>query len=263
VNTKLISLLTYTSIGALALTAISCHSPSPDWNGTWKLDQARSHIPERIFTISMTPDGMYHSGSGGETANFRCDGKGYDEKNTTAFCTQKDSSELEIVHFKNGSKLFTVHWKLSPDGKTLTIESSRFHTDGSVTSKETQFARTSGSDGFAGKWRNLNPLNGRAPILQLSIGSNALHYTFPETEIQVDAFLDGTDADIHGPLVSQGTTIALRERGPRELSSTTKENGRVVSVGSWQISADGRLLTTAYWAPSKPSNKEVLVYDKQ
>ena len=61
--------------------------------------------------------------------------------------------------------------------------------------------------------------------------------------------LDGTDAVIHGPLGSGGS-IALKERSPREFSATMKVHGEIVSVGYWQISADGHSLTVPYWVPA-------------
>jgi len=251
-------------VAAVALAIAGCRGPSPDWNGTWKLDPARSNIPDWIFSVSITPDGMYHSGSGGPTANFRCDGKGYPAPDAlTAFCTQKNSSDLEITDFRNGSKIHTAHWELSLDGKALKIDWTTFYPDGPVESKEFRYTRISGSAGFAGKWRNLNPLDGQAPIWQLNMGSNALHYTIPEREIHVDAFLDGTDAAMQGPFVFPGETIALRESGPRELNSARKRNGRVVSVGYWRLSEDGRSLTETYWVPNRPAEKEVLMYEKQ
>lgn len=130
--------LLWLSLTALAAFATaSCQRPSPDWNGTWKLDPFKSDIPGPTITVSITPDGMYHNASGGSTANFRCDGKGYQGKETlTAFCTQKISSEMEITIFRNGSKVSTVHWQLSSDGNALTIQSRRFQADGSVESKE-------------------------------------------------------------------------------------------------------------------------------
>ena len=42
-----------------------------------------------------------------------------------------------------------------------------------------------------------------------------------------------------------------------------KQYGKVVNVGNWQISADGRSLKESYWVPSTPNEKAVLVYEKQ
>jgi hypothetical protein len=239
--------------------------PSPDWNGTWKLDAARSTVSAPRMTVSITPDGMYHSvGAGGGTAKFLCDGKERQATDIlTAFCTQKNNSDLEITSFRNGSKVFTAEWELSPDGNTLTIKSTRFHTDGSVKAKESHYTRTSGSTGFVGGWKDVNPLDGSALIWQISVGSRAVHFSYPEREIHADASLNGTDTVFQGQLASPGGTIAVMKRGPREFELTNKMHGQVVSVGYWRISGDGRSLTESYWVPSRSNDKLVRVYDKQ
>lgn len=252
-------------IGLIVIPAASsCRGPSPDWNGTWRLVPAKCNIPGpgHIFKISKDPDGMYHSGSGGETANFRCDGKGYQQQNLmTAFCTQQNSSELEITDFKNGTKMITVQWKLSSDGKAMTARLTRFYGDGEST--ENRYVRTSGSTGFAGAWRSTSPLAGIASLWQITMGSNAVHYSFPDRAVHVDAFLDGTYTAFDGPMVSPKVSIAVREHGPRELDFAEKSNGRVFEVGKWQISLDGRSLTDSYWAPGRPNETCALVYQKQ
>jgi hypothetical protein len=251
-------------VGVIALTAAGCRGPSPDWNGTWKLDPAKSDNPGTTFTVSMSPDGVYRSGSGASAANFRCDGKGYKSLEIfTFFCTQESKSDLEITEFKNGSKARAVHWQLSPDGKMLTVHSTSLQADGSAKSKENRYSRTSGSTGFAGGWRNVNPFEPIASIWQISMDSREMRYSYPEKNEHVEAFIDGTDADIHGPDVLPGASIALLERNPRELGTTFKMNGRVLSVGYFRISADGRTLTDSYWQPNRPGEKAVLVYDKQ
>jgi hypothetical protein len=237
-----------------------CLRPSQDWNGTWKLNPAKSNTAGPSFTISITPDGMYHSGS----ADFRCDGKVYPAANSfTITCTQKGSSDLEIVDFKNGSKTYTAHWVLSPDGKSLATQSTTIQADGSAKSNEHHYTRLSGSAGFVGGWRNVNPLEGVAAIRQISLRGRALREVFPASGQYTNVLLGGTDAAIHGPGVPAGATIAVVERNPREFSTTTKAKGQIVDVGDWQISADGRSLTVSYWFPARPNEKSVLVYEKQ
>ncbi|MGC1653304.1 MAG: hypothetical protein WA722_10860, partial [Candidatus Sulfotelmatobacter sp.] len=249
-------------IVVILIAIVSCRAASPDWNGTWKLDPAKSDIPGPTIVVSISPDGMWHN-SGGYIANFRCDGKGYQAMDIlTVYCTQANNSDVEITAFKNGSKLIALHWGLSSDGKTLSIKSTSFHDDGSAKVKDSRYLRTSGSVGFAGGWRNVNPLEAIPSIRQISLQGHTLHQSIPEKGAYIDVTLDGTDAVIHGPLGSGGS-IALKERSPREFSATMKVHGEIVSVGYWQISADGHSLTDSYWVPGGPNKKAVLVYEKQ
>ncbi len=258
------NLLRIASVAAAVVAITGCRGPSRDWNGTWKLDPAKSDIPGPSFVVSITRDGMYQSGGGGSIANFRCDGRGYPSMEILMFfCTQKDSSDLELTVLKNGSKSSTAHWKLSADGKVLTVDGSEFQADGSATKNENRYTRTSGSAGFAGGWRNVIPLRGVAAIRQIRVERNMLHEAFPEKQTHIDAFIDGTDTAIVGPRVSPGASISILEHPPLEFDFASKVKGRVVSVGTMRLSGDGRLLTETYWPPGRPSDKAVLVYEKQ
>jgi hypothetical protein len=100
---------------------------------------------------------------------------------------------------------------LSLDGAVLTIKSRKFQADGSVKLKERRYKRTSGSVGFAGGWRNVNPLESTPSIWQISLDGDRMHYSFPQEGEHVDAVLDGTDAAVRGPAL---------ERAPRLLSES-------------------------------------------
>jgi hypothetical protein len=248
-------------IGLILVSTVSCRGASPDWNGTWKLNPAKGDIPGPSIVVSISPDGMWHNTShGGSPANFRCDGKEYQQDTLTISCRQVNGLDVELTGFRNGSRLFVAHWELSPDEKVLSVKGTMLRADGSVKAIDARYTRTSGSTGFAGGWRDVNPLNQAQSIEKISLQGNTLHRYFPENDRHLDITLDGTDADLGVP---RGATLALEERSPREFSLTMKQNGQVVSVGNWQISADGRSLTESYWAPSTPNEKALLVYEKQ
>jgi hypothetical protein len=249
-------------VGLILIPTVSCHGASPDWNGTWKLNPAKGDIPGPSIVVSISPDGTWHNSSrGGASLDYRCDGKDYQANHIlTVNCRQVNSSDAKLTGFKNGAKLFVAHWELSPDGKALSVKSTSFHTDGTVQEREKRYTRTSGSVGFAGGWKNVNPLEEAPSIQKISLQGHTLHRYLPENDRHLDVTLDGTDAALGEPA---GATFALEERSPRELSSKMKQYGKVVSIGNWQISADGRSLTESYWVPSSPNEKVVLVYEKQ
>ena len=251
-------------IFVFAVSCLASVSLSNDWSGTWKLDPAKSQIYGPTLRISRSPDGVYHNSGRIGRANFDCDGNGHSvSESLTISCAQKNGGTLEISGFNGGSKVSTAHWELSNHENALTIQGTMFQPDGSAKSTENHFTRTSGSTGFVGGWRNAEPFEGLASILQTSVRDNAFHLSYPGREIHVDAFFDGTSAAIHTPLFPSGATIALSQRGPRAFSLTTKLNGQVVYVENWQISADGRSLTQSSWFSSSPKEKYVLDYEKQ
>jgi hypothetical protein len=251
-------------IFVFAVSSRAPASPSSDWNGIWKLDTAKSQIYGPTLRISRSPDGVYHNSGRIGSANFDCDGKGHlVSESLTILCAQKNSDYLEIFGFENGSKVSTAHWELSNHENALTIQSTMRQSDGSANSIEAHYTRTSGSTGFVGGWRNAEPFKGLASILQTDIRNNALHFSYPEKNIHVDASIDGTSAAVHTPLFPSGATIALSKRGPRALRLTTKVSGQIVYVEDWQMSADGHSLTQSSWFASRPNEKYVLDYEKQ
>jgi hypothetical protein len=176
---------------------------------------------------------------------------------------QKSGDTVEISIFKNGSKVSTALWELSNHENALMIKGTSLRPDGSAKSTEHHLTRTSGSTGFVGGWRNADPFEGLASILQTSVRNNAFHFSNPGREMHADVFIDGTSAGVHSPLFPSGATIALSERGPRAFILSTKVNGQVVYIENWQVSADGRSLTQSSWFSSSPNEKYVLVYEKQ
>src|ERR1700729_3269273 len=58
--------------GAVAL----CFAQSNAWNGTWKLNEAKSHTGPS-FSLAITPQGEYQITSGSYAYKFLCDGKYY------------------------------------------------------------------------------------------------------------------------------------------------------------------------------------------
>jgi len=247
--------------------AASCRASGAlpnDWIGTWKLEPIRSHIYGPTLRISRSLDGVYHNSGRIGIANFDCDGNKHQiGENDTISCVQKNPDYMEILDFRNGSKVSTAHWELSNHQDALTIQGTMLQPDGSAKSAEHHFTRTSGSAGFVGAWRNVEPFEGLASILRTSIRDNALHVYYPEREIHIDALLNGTSAAVHTPLFPSGATIAISERSPRAFSLNTRLNGQVVFVENWQISADGRSLAQSSWFASRPNEKYVLVYEKR
>jgi hypothetical protein len=240
------------------------YTQSSNWDGTWKLDTARSRIYGPTLSISRSSDGVYHSSGRIGAADFDCDGKGHlVSRDVTILCTQRDTDYLEISAFKNGSRISIAHWELSDYAKALTIQGTFFQPDGSAKTMESHFTRTSGAAGFVGGWRNKDLFQRQASTLIANINNNALHIYYPETGIRVDVRIDGTSAEVKTPLFPSGATIALSRHGPQEFSLITKLRGQIVYVEDWQIGVDGPSLTQTSWFAKTPNEKYVLVYIKE
>ena len=183
---------------ALAAT-LGCRAPSPDWNGTWKLNPAKSSFQGPIFTISISADGEYRYDDGSSSFTFRCDGKDRPiGKNRTRACVKSSATVLDLTQKENGVKTNANHWELSADGKVLTSTATEFRPSGPVITVQVVASRMSGSNDFAGQWRDTSYLQRHADMT-LRLDSQTLHISYPSAGQYIDAPLDGVDAVVHGP----------------------------------------------------------------
>jgi hypothetical protein len=138
---------------ALAVTLGCRKKPSPDWNGTWKLNVSKSNYQRLLVTISISADGEFRYEAAGSSFTFPCDGKDRSiGKNRTQSCVKDSATTLDLTRKENGTKTNTYHWELSADGKVLTAVLTAFTPSGPVVTSRNVASRVSGSSGFAGQW---------------------------------------------------------------------------------------------------------------
>jgi len=253
----------WTLVGLVVAAALACSAEKQPWNGTWKLNEAKSNIPGPSFSLTLLPTGEYHSDNGTYSFNFRCDGKDYPTRGTrTISCAKTGESVMDATTKENGKNVGTAHWKLSVDESTLTINGTSVESDGSVKTHEKVYRRTFGSNGFTGGWNDTERLKSHPPMV-LALSERTLHIAFSGSGEYMDPPLDGTDAPCHGPGVPEGLTVSIRPNGTREFLTLRRLHGQVLNQGSLRLSTDGRTLVEEYWKPEKPDQKATLVYDKQ
>ena len=242
---------------------LGCRAPSADWNGTWKLNPSKGSFQGPVVTISISADGDYRYDDGASSFAFRCDGKDRSiGNNRTQACVKVSATTLDVTRKENGAKTNAYHWELSPDGNVLTATASAFPPSGPVKTSKIVAARVSGSNGFAGQWRDTSYLQRHADMI-LSLDSRTLHLRYPSAGQYVDAPLNGVDAAVHGPHAPEGMTYSVRLARRREIHTLTKRSGKALLQGSLVLSDDGRVITDSWWNPSRPTDKGMLVYEKK
>jgi hypothetical protein len=247
-----------------ALAAISgCRRPSPDWNGTWKLDRSKSNFQGAIFTISISADGEYRNDDGRSSFSFRCDGKDRPtENNRTRACVKSSATVLDLVLKEHGVKTNASHWELSADGKVLTATGTAFRPSGPVITARIVASRISGTNGFAGEWRDTSYLQ-QHTHMTLRLDGQTLHIGYPDAGQYIDAPLNGVETPMRGPHAPEGATYAAHSVGRREILTLSKRNGKAILQGSLELSDDGRMIIDSWWTPSQSIDKGRLVYEKE
>jgi hypothetical protein len=183
------------------------------------------------------------------------------EKNRTRACVKSSATMLDMTIKENGVKTSTSHWELAAGGDVLTLTVTALRPNGPVVTDQIVASRISGSNDFAGQWRDTSYLQQHA-VLTLRVDSRILHLSYPRTGQFVDAPFDGADAPIKGPNAANGWTYSARLVGRHEFVILTKHSGTPVIQGSLELSHDGRIITESWWNPDQPGSKGTLVYEK-
>ena len=252
--------------GMLLALLLPCHAMAQSaFDGTWKIDISNvqaSSKPEVItlkngeYTCNCTPpirikaDGMDHAVSG------------HPAMDTVAVKIVDDNTITETGK-KDGKVVYTSTTTVAVDGKTAAFESVSERGDNSSTVKGTLTRvgkAAAGSHAVAGSWHASSFQSASDNMLSYTykVIGNDVSMTNPRGE-SYSAKLDGKPVAYTG---DPGTDkIAVKMVG-KSMQETTSLAGKVTSVATMTVSADGNRMTTTIM--SKPSNrKTVLVAMKQ
>jgi hypothetical protein len=251
----------------LALPAGAASAADSPWNGTWKLDAAKSQLTGQTFSYSERPGGMLHY-EDGSTANFDfgLDGKEYKTwaDRTTAW-TPAGKNAWDTVTRAAGKVHSKGHVALSEDGKTLTMTFTGTRPDGQDFHEEDVFSRVSGAEGLIGTWRTTKVTNPTGPqtFIISSPAAGVLRYDIPDMKVSVECSANDKDYPLTGPSMPPGATISFKRVSATKIQYTMKINGKPDSIGVQTIAADGASFTDTNWNPGQANEKTTAVYVKQ
>lgn len=249
---------------AILIPLAGCFGPPSPWNGTWRLDQSKSSIPGPSFTLSTPSAGEYRFAIDDIAYNFRCDGKDYPiPANGRISCMQTSAAALDTTMKRSGSTQSISAWEVSSDGKFLTIKWNAKLENGSTRAVEKVYERLTGTNGFAGDWRDTKRLESRPQFLITRRQWQSMYLSYPQARQFTNAPLDGSDAAIQSPATAPGFTMSVKANGPREFLTTYKHSGQIYRQGTLQLADDGQTLLDSTWRPENPSEKTVLTYVKR
>jgi hypothetical protein len=251
----------------LALPAGAASAADSPWNGTWKLDAAKSQLTGQTFSYSERPGGMLHYEDGSTASfDFGLDGKEYKTwaDRTTAW-TAAGKNAWDTVTRAAGKVHSKGHIALSEDGKTLTMTFTGTRPDGQDFHEEDVFSRVSGAEGLIGTWRTTKVTNPTGPqtFIISSPAAGVLHYDIPDMKASAEGSTDGADHPLTGPTVPPGMTISFKRLAATKIKYTIKINGKPDSIGVQSIATDGGSFTDTNWNPGRESEKTTAVYVKQ
>jgi hypothetical protein len=259
------------SLCGIAATLAGCFSGPTPWDGQWTLNKAKSHYAAPTFSVALSPSGEYRVDNGAFTYSFLCYGKDYSAASGhTTSCIQISPRAIELRGLADAVST-KARWELSADSKTLTITADRIQFDGSgegdagrgvVKHQQKVFERVSGSSGFTGQWREINPLESLSKTVVLILNFSAFHFENAETGQVSDSRANDPATPIRGANQPDGFTRSVQILGPRHLQTEDTFEGRVIQRTTWKVSDDGHTLYEESWLPGNPTQKDLLVYQK-
>lgn len=248
----------------MTVSVLPCVAMGQSWDGTWKMNLAKSKVTGDTFVIEDKGTGLMHFAGGSISYDFACDGKVYvsfADRNTTCIKSAKD--QYDFVD-KAGDKLMDKErWTFSADGKMLTVRGTATRPDGSTSDYEEVYKRESGTTGLMGKWLNVKSESPSDAILNIQTNGDRIKIYSPQYKTTSEGKMDGSDLTVTGPAVAPGVTQSVKPESPNKLHFIVKYQGNVVNEATQTLSADGKTMVEEQWAPGKMNEKVTIVWERQ
>lgn len=251
-----------------ALAALStqlCHAADNPWNGTWKLNEAKSKLTGSVDTVSQSADGKYTVATSGLTFSFGCDGAKYPLPGGHMLaCTKASDTAMHIVVTAGEDELAQTDRTLSDGGKTMTVVDSGKAPDGTPFHDTEVYKKQSPGtgDAWTGAWQNTKVNIGTSGVAQIERSADSITFTWPMDKSTLTAKLDGTPAVRQEPHPEEGYTISLTAAGSRTIHEVDKLNDTVLEHDTLTLSPDGKTMSIEVMRTGDKV-KQLYVYEKQ
>jgi hypothetical protein len=251
-------------LGALAFSFTVAAADSP-WDGTWKLNPAKSKLTGYTFSYKAMPGGKLQYTNGAQfAATFACDGKTYPILGTdTIVCTTPSAAEYDYTFATAGKTTELAVLKLSPDGKYIGETEKELHPDGTSSTDSSTYTRVGEGTGLVGAWKQTDVKINAPNAFTYKSFDGGVDIAYPTYKETIHLTFDGKPSNLEGPTVSPGTTVIAVSAGPLSYTETDKLGERVLGLAKTTVSADGKTMTTVSWDPGKESEASTYVYEKQ
>lgn len=248
-----------------AICVPACRAAENPWNGTWKLNEAKSRLTGSVDTVSKGADGRYTVATSGLTFSFGCDGAEYPIPGGRMLsCTKVSDTSMRFVVKAGGDELAQVERTLSDGAKTMTVVDTGKAADGTPFHDTEVYKKISAGSGDAwtGAWQNTRVEMSTHGVAVVEATADSITFTYPMSKSSLTAKLDGTPASEQGPHPEAGMTISLTAAGPLTIHEVDTLNGTVVERDRLSVSADGKTMTIEAQRTGDKT-RQVYVYEKQ
>ena len=231
-------------IAVLAGAATFASAADPSFNGTWKLNLAKSQLAGQTLTISKSATaGQMHFDMQGFGYDFDLSGKEFPtpDGGTTSW-KQVNPTTWDATNKANGKVVATVHVVIADNNKMTAVMKATPPT-GAPMEQTMVMTRTAGGPGLLGTWKSTEMKGSPTTMVIAMDASNGIKITFPDFQVSCTAKLDGKDYPMTGAAATNKQMLAFEKVNATTIKMTTKLDGKPFYVDTWVISADGKTIT--------------------
>jgi hypothetical protein len=239
----------------VSLAAASTAVAQNPFVGTWKLNQEKSQMAGDIMKFGPAAGDAIELSGGGITYSFRVDGKPYALPSGHVAIWRETSAGSWTTEYRNidGKLLSSDNWKLSSDGKNLTVTTSGVKANGDLYTDTEDYVRTAGTDGLMGAWKSTSvKLSSPNELTIQESGFDGLILKIAAIKATAVTNFNGKEVAVEGPDIPTGLRLALTRTGPYKFRLVQKLNGSVVESSEYTVATDGQTMTEVGGAPGDP-----------
>lgn len=248
----------------LTVAAASTAVAQSPFAGTWKLNQEKSQLAGDTLKFGPAEGQAMVLTAGGVTYSFRVDGKNYALPSGDLAIWRQTSADGWTTEYRkaDGKLLSSDDWKLSPDGKNLSVTTSGVKANGDLYTDKTEYVRTEGTSGLLGSWKSTEvKLSSPNELIMQESGLDQMILKIPALNASAEVNFDGKEVAFQGPDIPPGFRVGLTRTGPYSFRLVEKLNGTVISSSVYTVSDDGKTMTAVGGAPGDPPSTGV--WEKQ
>jgi hypothetical protein len=232
--------------------------------GTWKLNQEKSQLAGDTMKFRPAAGEAIELSGGGTTYSFRSDGKPYALPSGHVAIWRETSAGSWTTEYRNidGKLLSSDNWKLSSDGKNLTVTTSGVKANGDLYTDTEDYVRTAGTDGLMGAWKSTSvKLSSPNELSIQESGLDGLILKIAAIKATAVTNFNGKEVAVDGPDIPTGLRLALTRTGPYKFRIVQKLNGNLLESAEYTVAADGQTMTEVGGAPGDPP--ATIIWEKQ
>jgi hypothetical protein len=220
------------------------------FDGTWKLDPETAQT-EAKPEVYLLKDGLYDCSTCDPPLHLKADGSDQKISGDSCYDTVNvkvlDEHTIEETHKKNGSPVETSTTVISSDGKTATTDwTSRCDPKGEPIAVKYIYTRVDaappGAHVISGSWRLTKRKKQSDSVFTGTLKLVGDNFSFSDpVGYGYTARLDGPETPMNG---TQGKEmVSVKRLAENVVEETHKEDGKVVEIVRYTVSADGKTMT--------------------